>query len=277
MKFYSENFSLPQSVFILLRDFIQNEIGIFFQDSRQDFFADKLMPCLLTQGFDSFLDYYYFLKYDATSCEWNKLCDALTVNETFFWREMDQIHALVDILSPQFFKNKDTLRIWCAACSTGEEPLSIAMAMNEAGIFDKGRVEIIASDLSNEVIENAQKGIYTKRSFRNLPVYLKEKYFIKKNNAWRIIPDLHARIQWKTANILKEKETACLAASDIIFCRNVFIYFSEDIISNTIDLFFKYMPKTGYLFLGTSESLLKLTDNFELVEIGNAFVYSKRN
>ncbi|EDN66307.1 MCP methyltransferase, CheR-type [Beggiatoa sp. PS] len=191
---------------------------------------------------------------------------------------MDQIHGLVDVLVPQYFSTTRTepLRIWSAACSSGEEPLSIAIALNEAGWFDKVPIEIMASDISLQTIRKAQQGIYRHYAMRNLPENLRTKYFQREQDTWRISPTLLSRIKWKTANLTTKNEIAQLAFAHVIFCRNVFIYFSDHKIRQTVQTFFDFMPQQAYLFVGSSESLLKITTDFELQEIGGAFVYVKR-
>ena len=132
---------------------------------------DKLSPLIVQRGFSSFLDYYYLLKYDENShSEWRNVMNALSVQETYFWREIDQVRALANTILPQWVSTHpgQTFRIWSAGCATGEEPLTIAMALQEAGWFDRVPIEINASDASSSAIEKARKGIYRERAFRNL-------------------------------------------------------------------------------------------------------------
>jgi chemotaxis protein methyltransferase CheR len=278
MAFYAETLGLSDSAFTLLRDLIHEHTGLFYDNGKSDMLADKLSPLIIERGFNSFLDYYYLLKYDASAGqEWKRVMDALSVQETFFWREMDQVRALVSEIVPQYFSNPGAqpLRIWSAACATGEEPLSIAMALNEQGWFDRARIEIYASDASAAAIEKARRGIYRERSFRNLPPQLREKYFSEEQGSSRVAPDLHSRIKWATANLMDETDVALFASAPVIFCRNVFIYFSDDTIRKTVRLFAERMPAPGYLFVAASESLLRLTTHFQFQEIGGAFVYVK--
>lgn len=279
MKFSSESLGLPDSSFVLLRDLIQERTGINFYDYSPDLLGDKLFSRVVACGFDSFLDYYYLLKYeDSYATEWKHLMDAITVQETFFWRETDQIKALVNVLVPEYITQFPgrTLRIWSAACATGEEPISIAIALNEAGWLDRLPIQIYASDASASAVSKAKAGLYRERSFRNLPLHLQTKYFVETaNKQWRIIPEIHQRIEWSMANIIAENEISYLASANIIFCRNVFIYFDHNSIQKTIEIFHKYMPKPGYLCIAASESLLRLTNKLELKEIGGAFIYVK--
>src|SRR6185436_12723618 len=119
-------------------------------------------PLVVERGFGSFLDYYYLLKYDDGAAEWNRVMNALSVQETYFYREVDQVKTLVDVLVPEFFSKTRArpLRIWSAACATGEEPLSIAMALNEKGWLERAPIEIYASDASTNAIEKAKRGVY---------------------------------------------------------------------------------------------------------------------
>lgn len=278
MRFYSETLGLSDSAFTLLRDLIHERIGLFYSNGNKGLLVDRLSPLVVERGFDSVLDYYYLLKYDAQAEEeWKRVMDALSIQETYFWREVDQINALVDVIVPEFFSKprKEPLRIWSAACATGEEPVTISMALNEKGWFSRAHIEIYASDASQAAIEKARQGVYRERSFRNLPPALFEKYFAATDGGWRASPEIHSRIKWTKANLMERSEIVSLATSPVIFCRNVFIYFSEQAIRKTLRLFAEQMPRPGFLFVAASESLLKLTTEFQLREIGGAFLYVK--
>src|SRR6185369_3236826 len=126
MPIYTDSLGLTNRGFALLRDLIRERTGLYFENGKSDLLLDKLSPLVIDRGFTSYLDYYYLLKYDASArAEWQNVMNALSVQETYFWREMDQVRALVQTLVPQWRaqKGSSTLRIWCAACATGEEPL----------------------------------------------------------------------------------------------------------------------------------------------------------
>lgn len=279
MRFYSESLGLSSGAFSLLRGLIHDKLGLYYEDEKRDLLADKMSPLVVETGFDSFLDYYYLLKYDENAePHWDRLMDTLSVQETYFWREMDQVNTLVKILLPQHARENPsrTFRIWSAACATGEEPLTIAMALEEAGLLNRFSIEINASDASGKALKQAATGVYRNRSFRNLSETLKNRYFSQTQPGLGITKTLHARVQFQKANLLSEQDIAQLAKSHFIFCRNVFIYFSQKSIKRAVDTFYEHMPSPGYLFVGASESLLKLGTPFELEEIGGAFVYVKR-
>ncbi len=280
-RFGTKKLVLSEPEFTILRDLIHERLGSFYQNSKRELLEDKLSSLVTERGFDSFLDYYYLLKYDSAEAEgeWLQVMNALRVPETFFWREIDQIQALVKILVPSYFASKpqQPLRIWSAACSSGEEPLTIAMALTEAGWLERVPIEIMASDISEPAVNRAKQGVYRNYSLRNLPEELRAKYFQPEQDKWRIMPELVAKVTWHNANLISRTEIAPLASASVIFCRNVFIYFSEEMIRKTVRMFFELMPTRAYLFVGASESLLKITTDFDLQEIGGAFVYVKGN
>jgi chemotaxis protein methyltransferase CheR len=271
---------LPKGTEILLRDLIQERTGMLYDADKESMLLDKLTPLVIDRGFHSFLDYYYLLKYDESSvAEWASVIDVISVQETFFWREFDQIRALVDVLIPEWVRDHrfETLKIWCGACATGEEPLSLAMAISEAGWFDRIPIKISATDLSRSALTKARQGLYKERSFRNLPIDLRNKFFEKEGSVWRVDPLLHSRITWDSANLIERADVARFASAPFIICRNVFIYFSKETIRRVVRLLAEFIKPPGYLLVGVSESLLKISTDFELTDVGNAFVYRQAN
>ena len=269
---------LPLGTFLLLRDLIRDRLGVSFDEDKRDLLANKLADRKASLGLHSWVEYYFRLRYGpGADDEWPQVTDALSVQETYFWREMDQIRSFVDILLPQHLESgRGPIRIWSAACATGEEPLTLAMALNEAGWFERADVEIRASDVSPAALEKAGRGIYRNRSFRALPPDLREKYFTPVADGLRIDPALHARVRFQRANLLEPSETRDLETAHVIFCRNVFIYFSVATIKQVVARFAERMPSPGHLYVGVSESLLRANSVFELEQIGGAFVYVKR-
>ena len=203
------------------------------------------------------------------------MMDAFSVQETYFWREFDQVRALVEHVVPAWFREGDRpLRIWSAACATGEEPYSLAMALEEAGWGDRP-IEIHASDASEAALGKARAGVYRERSFRALPAELRAKYFEARPEGEVLRREVAERVQFRWANLVDPASYADLKPVDVIFCRNVFIYFSPAAIGRVVSAFAERMPARSHLFVGASESLLKLTDAFELEEVRGAFVYRR--
>src|SRR5262245_6927445 len=141
MAFTPDNLGLMESGLPLLRDLIHERTGLFYDNGRYEMLNDRLTPLVIERGFRSFLDLYYLLKYDErlAQADWAQVMDALSVQETYFWREIDQFRSLASTIIPEIIRARGDgpLRIWSAPCATGEEPLSIAIALNEAGWFDR--------------------------------------------------------------------------------------------------------------------------------------------
>lgn len=275
-----DSLGLSHSALPLLRDLIRERLGLHYDPARFDTLVDRLSPLVVERGFDSFLDYYYLLKYDEqAAAEWRRVMDALSVPETYFWREIDQIQAIATAVVPALLAaaGPEPLRIWSVPCATGEEPLTIAMALQEAGLFARGAIEIHGSDASPSAIEKAREGRYRERAFRSLPPALRERYFRRDGDAWVVSPTLHRRVvSWSVVNLFGDGEIAAAPRAQIVFCRNLFIYFSQAGIERVVAQFADVMPVPAYMCLGASESLLRMATPFELEEIGGAFVYVKR-
>lgn len=281
MTLQSEALGLSSRALPLLRDLIHERLGLFYDTSRLDMLADRLSSLVVARGFESFLDYYYLLKYDETAAdEWTKVMDALSVTETYFWREIDQLRAIVDHVVPELVRARPAspVRIWSVPCATGEEPLTMAMLLEEAGWFDRVPIELYASDASAAALTRARAGRFRARAFRALPPHLRERYFRQSDNEeWTVSPGLLERVRsWTMVNLMCESDVSVRASVPIILCRNVFIYFSPAAVERVVRSFACAMPAPAYLCVGAAESLLKIGTRFALEEIDGAFVYVKR-
>lgn len=276
MQFRADSLGLAGSVTMILRDLIHDRLGLSYRADQFDQVADRLAPLVVGRGLGSFMDYYYLLKYDEDPDEWLRVMDALSVQETYFWREIDQLRALVDHVLPELVAARRglPLRIWSVPCASGEEPLTVAMLLEEAGWLDRAPFEIIGSDASPAAIARARAGRYGSRSFRNLPAAMREKYFTASEDSWTVSPALHRRVTFGVTNVMDAPAVARLAEAPVILCRNLFIYFSDQSIRRVLEAFERSMPRPSYLCLGASESLLRLRTSFELREIGGAFMYA---
>lgn len=270
---------VPERTLPLLRDLVNTHTGMYYDAERLTYLRDRLSPLAIEHGFDSLLDYYYLLKYDGEARgEWARAIDALSVQETYFWRESDQLDALVNRIIPALIDaGRRRLRIWSVPCATGEEPLSIAMALEEHGWFERLPIDIYASDASEAALRKAGIGRYGTRAFRQLPPALREKYFEPVTGSlWAVKSSLSARIKgWSRVNVVRADEIASLAGADVIFCRNLFIYFHEATVRLVAEQFAERMRTPGFLCIGAAESLLRVTNKFDLQDIGGAYVYVK--
>ena len=280
MGFDAGSLGLSDSALGLLRDLVHERTGVFYDDNRRDVLADRLAGLVTEGGFQSFLDYYYFLKYDpAAPDEWGRVMDALSVPETYFWREVDQLKAVASVIVPELSRRPPAgpIRIWSAPCASGEEPLTLAMLLDAGSWFDRTEIELYASDGSPAAIEKARRGRYRERSFRVLPPHVRERYFTRRGDEWEVDPMLHERVRsWSVVNLGNRSEVEPRAACDVLLCRNLFIYFSPAAVREAVGWFADRMATPGYLCVGASESLLRVTRRFELEEIAGAFVYVKR-
>lgn len=275
MQYRVDSLGITGGVTQVLRDLIHQRLGLYYDATQFDQVADRLAPLIVARGLGSFMDYYYFLKYAEDHDEWSKVMDALAVHETYFWREVDQLRAIVSHVVPELAARGRPLKIWSVPCATGEEPLTLAMLLDDAGWFGRVPIELVASDASRDAIARAKMGVYGQRSFRNLPPAMKEKHFVAHDGQWKIDPDLQRRITYDIVNLVAEHEVSRHASAPVIVCRNVFIYFSDESIRRTMNVFERAMPVPGYLCVGASESLLRRSTTFELQEIGGAFMYVK--
>lgn len=280
MPFTPEHLGVSDAGLPLLQELIHQHTGLSYANGRSELLMDRLAPLVLARGFRSYLDFYYLLRYDERSAlAWREVMDALSVQETYFWREADQMRVLTCHVLPELVRETAgrTVRICSIPCATGEEPLTIAMALEEAGWFNRASIEIHASDGSAAAISRARDALYRERSFRALPIHLRERYFEHHGAQWRPVAALQNRItSWSVVNLMARHEMLQHAGSQIVFCRNAFIYFSSDSVKAVVRTFEDIIPTPGYLFVGASESLSKLSDRFVLEDFDRAFVYVKR-
>jgi chemotaxis protein methyltransferase CheR len=277
MPFDAESLGLQSGAISLIRDLIHDRLGVFYADGRLDAMTDRLAPLVAERGFGSFLDYFYLLKYDASADdEWNRVMDAVSVAETYFWREIDQLKAVVAQILPPLAGSGRTVRIWSVPCASGEEPLTLAMLLENSGWFDRVPIEIHAGDASPAALARARAGRFRDRAFRALPAAYRDRYFQKCHDGWQIDPALHARVRtWQQVNLMDPRDAQLIAQAQVIFCRNVFIYFSDEAVRQVVKIFGETMPAPGYLCVGASESLLRVTNRFELEDVDGAFIYVK--
>jgi chemotaxis protein methyltransferase CheR len=193
--------------------------------------------------------------------------EAMTTNETFFFRDKTPFEHFQNTVMPDLIKAraaKRSLRIWCAAGSTGQEPYSLAMIVRELGAALTGwRVEIVATDLSPEVLEKSRTGVYTQFEVqRGLPIQLLVKYFTQTGTTWQLNADVRAMVQFRQFNLLQDY--AHLGKFDVIFCRNVLIYFDQATKTDIFGRLAKVSEADGYLFLGAAETVIGLTDRYRI-------------
>lgn len=266
----------PQ-VFAILSALIEERTGIHYPVTDLDLLRDKISPRAIDAGFESLLDYYYFLRYDAESAaEFDKLVEALVVGETYFFREYDQLKVLAQRLVPEALASKPKLRIWSAAAATGEEPLTLAMLLDAQGLLP--RVELLATDISQVALERARAGRFGRRSMRQLPDRaLADRYLRPEGDVWRVAAGLLDRIQWRQLNLVDARATAALGTFDFILCRNVLIYFRDQTARDVVERLTHSLEPGGALLVSVSESLMRFGTSLNCEEHEGVFIYRKRS
>lgn len=271
--------SLPEDVFRLLRDLIRDHCGLFFDDGSRYLLEKRLTRRVKSHHLSDFRDYYRLLRYDRNAeTELLAIIDILTVNETYFFREQGQLKAFsTEILEELKETKKDSrrLRIWSAGCSTGEEPYTIAMIIAEMREFDGWDIEVHGSDINQRVLQAARKGVYRKNSFRTIEPYFVKKYFQSEDGCFKVVDAAKKNVNFSCLNLLDPQKIRFLGKMDVIFCRNVLIYFDSLSRRKVIDIFYDRLLGGGYLLLGHAESLINISTAFTLRHLKNDMVYQK--
>ena len=267
--------------FLLVRNLIYNFCGLFFAEESKFLLERRLSPRLAHHQLATFHDYYYYLRYDLNrEQELSDIMDLLTTNETYFFRESFQLKAFTEEIVPEISalksaRGEKTLRIWSAGCSTGEEPYTIAMLLLEKPELAGWKIEIIGTDISQRVLHQARKGVYGNSSFRvTEPVY-KNRYFHEQDGGHRVVDRIRELVTFSRLNLYDQSRFLFLGKIDIIFCRNVIIYFDQPAKKKVIEHFYSTLNPGGFLLLGHSESLMNITTAFKLRHFKNDMVYEK--
>ncbi len=269
-----------QDDFKLIRDAIYSYSGIYISNDYQGIFMRRLERRLNALSIDSFHEYYYYLKYNQqNNNELHKLMDVITIKETYFFREIDQIITLVNEVIPELRRENpdETIKIWSAGCATGEEAYTIAMLCMQKGYhLGASRVEIFANDISQEAIQKAKQGIYKQTSFRTTDASYIRHYFIpQEDGTHKIRDDVKESVSFFCINLTDKNRLAFLPMFDAIFCRNLIIYFNDNSKRQVIEHFYKKLLPQKYLFLGHSESLINFTHLFKLRHFQHSLVYQR--
>ncbi|QIG96495.1 MULTISPECIES: CheR family methyltransferase [unclassified Bradyrhizobium] len=248
-----------------LRKLLKDHSGLDLSADKQYLIESRLLPLARKSGLSGIPDLVAKIR-AGSSTHTVQVVEAMTTNETFFFRDKVPFEHFRDTIMPEVLKARAarrSVRIWCAAGSTGQEPYSLAMSLKEMGAALAGwRVEIIATDLSQEVLEKAKAGIYSQFEVqRGLPIQMLVKYFKQSGELWQINPELRSMVQHRQLNLLHD--FSALGAFDVVFCRNVLIYFDQDTKINIFNRLARSMETDGFLVLGAAETVVGLTDRFK--------------
>jgi len=281
MLFSAPDIAMSEDEFRLLRDLVYEHCGLHFSQDSKYLLEKRLGKRLRHHGLDSFKDYYYLLRYNPDrDQELTEVIDALTTNETYFFREEFQLKTFIHDILPEIRQQKEKegdrrLRIWSAGCSSGEEPYTIAMLLLDVPFLHDWKIDIIGTDISQKVLHLARKGIYGQTSFRSTNPADRRRFFTETEGKFRISDRVKNLVTISHLNLFDPLRVALLGKMDIVFCRNVIIYFDLAAKKRVIDTFYQRLKPGGFLLLGHSESLMNISNVFQLRHFTHDMVYQR--
>ena len=263
---------------IRLCDFLYRRTGMLFGETKRYYIDRRVAERIVATGASSFAAYYAMLLSEPDEVE--LLINSFTVNETYFYRELHQLQCLGHSMLPEIIKSKrpgDRIRIWSVPCSTGEEPYSIAIWLLENWkLVDAYNVEIVGSDIDTSVLRHAVEGEYGKRALSRLPSAVQEAYFEQPTSeSWRLIKDLRESVSFRPVNLVDPASVQREGRFDIIFCRNVLIYFDDAARSRAVDHLYDAMLPGAFICLGHTESMSRISQRFQVARFPDAIVYQR--
>ncbi len=267
--------ALTPQLFAIFANLIEESCGIHYSPHDRPILESKLVAQAQEAGFQTLLDYYYRLRYDDPGgVELRALIQALVVHETYFFRELVPLQQLVDRHIVPTVRSRGRARVWSAACSSGEEPYTLAMLLDERGVLDN--VELVATDISEAAIARAGANRFGRRALRDgHPPALASRYLEGTGTTMSTVSRIRDAVRFRTLNLLDEEAIRALGTFDAILCRNVLIYFRDSQIVGVIDRLARALAPDGMLAVGVSESLMRFGTSLVCEERGGAFFYQR--
>ncbi|MCL1892875.1 MAG: protein-glutamate O-methyltransferase CheR [Holophagaceae bacterium] len=280
---FGSNVQMSAQDFVALRDFVYNRSGIYFRETKKYFLETRVNRRISELSLASYSEYLKLLQGSMGLEELKFLFNEVTTNETSFWRNPPQIEAFQKLVLPEVVaiarkRGANKFRLWSAACSSGEEPYTLAMVCIEAkdSVLRGLSVEIVATDISERVLNLAAIGQYGSYTLRNLtPARLKLHFDQKGTDIFEVKPELKKLVTYKNFNLVDYQNYRSLGVFDVIFCRNVLIYFDDAVKAKVINGFYEQLHPKTYLMVGHSESISAYASGFELVHFSLATGYRK--
>jgi chemotaxis protein methyltransferase CheR len=261
------------------REFFYRKTGIQFESSKRYFVDKRLVERIQATGNDTFRGYFTQLRFQASGEELQHLTNLMTVNETYFFREEYQFQCLINSIMPEIAARKtdgSPIRIWVIPSSSGEEAYSIAIYLLElwAGINDFD-VEIISSDIDTRILNLARQGLYSPRAVQQLPARFLKKYFERTGESYQISDDLRSAVEFTRVNLSERADTRAYRNFDVVFCRNLLIYFDDVSRKTAAETFYDALNPGGFILLGHSESMSRISSLYKIRKFPEAIVYQK--
>ncbi|WP_363324358.1 protein-glutamate O-methyltransferase CheR [uncultured Desulfuromonas sp.] len=281
MMLFAPEIPMDQEEFRLLRDLVYQHCGLHFTEDSKYLLEKRLGKRVRHHRLKNFKEYYYLLRYNQDKDqEFTEVINVLTTNETYFFREDFQLKTFTDEILPEIRRRKETLgekrlRIWSAGCSTGEEPYTIAMLLLDDPSFHDWQIEIVGTDISQRVLQLARKGEYGDSSFRSTEPSYKRRFFTEVNGKFQIADRVKNLVSISHLNLFDSSRVALLGTMDVVFCRNVIIYFDLAAKRRVVEGFHNRLRPEGFLLLGHSESLMNISNAFVLRHYTHDMVYQR--
>jgi len=273
--------SMSDAEFRLFTELLRRHCGLHFGPESRFVLEKRLARRLRELEIRSFSSYHYLLRNARPGDdELANLIDELTTNETYFLRERSQLRALAteifgELQLQRRARARGPITVWSAGCSSGEEPYSIVILALEAGLDPKQDLRVYASDISRRMLKKARQGEYRESAFRETEPAIRERYFTEKDGVWRISDSVKQHVDFIHLNLLDRSRVALLGAMDVVLCRNVIIYFDVESKRQVIATFADKLRPGGHLLLGHAETLINLSNAFELRHLPKDLVYRK--
>lgn len=266
----------PQD-FEVMATLVRERSGLVLSEDKAYLLESRLTPITRKQGMSSLEDLIAAVKTNQDEGLISEIVEAMTTNESLFFRDSKPFNQLKELIFPQLLKSREKtkkIRIWSAACSSGQEPYSVAMLIKEAGaVFTDWNIEIVATDLSVDILKKASAGIYSQFEVqRGLPITMLVKYFKQDGDSWEIDPTLRSMVKFKPFNLMSDPKS--LGQFDIVLCRNVLIYFDQELKRQVLSGISNVLADDGALYLGGAETVLGITEKFQPVS-GQRGLYQK--
>ena len=270
---------MDADTFKLLREFIYEQTGITSQENQKYLLESRLSARLKEHKLAGYADYLNYLRFDTyRDRELVSLYGLITTNETYFYRDQPQLDSFIKTIVPAVMEANEAsrqLRIWSAACSSGDEPYTLALMLSDYAPLVNWNIEILGTDISEPILKLAKAGVYTAHALRHVPTHLKSRHFNKQGENFASSSTIKNRVKFMNLNLYDRPRLKLVRSIDIVFCRNCLIYFDDKAKQQIVtDLAGALKPK-GYLIIGFSESLAKMSDQFEAQHIGRSVVYRK--
>ncbi|MCP5158984.1 MAG: protein-glutamate O-methyltransferase CheR [Gammaproteobacteria bacterium] len=272
--------TISEEEFQKFRDFFYRKTGIYFEENKRYFVDKRLIERIKATDNETFRNYFVMLRFETSGKELQQLINLMTVNETYFFREEYQFTCLVKSVLADILPRKrcgEPIRIWSIPSSSGEEPYSLAIYLLEywpqVNAYD---IELIASDIDTEILKKARQGRYDQRSISHLPAHLLHKHFTTTaNGAYQISDDLRNSIDFTQVNITDLNQMRIYRNFDVVFCRNLLIYFDDTSRRIAAEALFNALRPGGFICLGHSESMSRITPLFKIRKFPEAIIYQK--